>query len=81
MLNSKITAISHQPAIMFNVENLFHEENLSLFQERCNRAHFFAHMETNFSFFHFQYKFTLCTTGGTDLGNLLQGGEAYVKLS
>ena len=24
-------------------------------------------------------KFTLCTTGGTDLGNLLQGGEAYVK--
>ena len=24
-------------------------------------------------------KFTLCTTGGSDLGNLLQGGEAYVK--
>ena len=21
----------------------------------------------------------LCTTGGSDLGNLLQGGEAYVK--
>ena len=27
----------------------------------------------------FLCKFTQCTTGGTDLGNLLQGGEAYVK--
>ena len=26
-----------------------------------------------------RHNFTQCTTGGTDLGNLLQGGEAYVK--
>ena len=24
-------------------------------------------------------KFTVCTTWGSDLGNLLQGGETYVK--
>ena len=25
------------------------------------------------------FNFTVCTTWGSDLGNLLQGGEAYVK--
>jgi len=59
--------------------DLFHEENLSLFQERYNRAHCFAHMETChlpiFSFFSFSTTFNVqvqdtCTHGTTNMMNL-----------